>query len=542
MPRRPAFAVELNASAAMIATPKTIRIPKRTTVAAMPPSIAEVLSLSPSRALLHHPNGCFGRVPIPRSSEVSVSSGVDLLLAMSTAASTHPNSLVLDPEEQRDIEESRVRRLQRLARRELWSLLAFTAVFLAAAAALALYLPSDRAPALPTVLLLIGAYAVAFEFQFEVASGTAVSTELILVPMLFLLPSGSVPLAVGAGILLGSSVECLRGRLHLERLVLRVLNASYAIGPALVLGLAGESAPNLQRWPLYIAALAAQFALDYAVTAARQWITLGVPPRIHLRAMTSVYVIDAGLAPVGLAVAFASVGSPAGVLLAMPLIALLGVFARERRVRIDHELELRDAYRGTAFLLGDVVEADDSYTGIHSRDVVELTLRVGDTLGLTARERRDAEIAALLHDVGKVRVPKSIINKPGPLTSEERAVMERHTIEGERLLLRVGGLLGEIGRVVRSCHERFDGQGYPDGLAGEEIPLLARIVSCCDAFNAMTSDRSYRRAMPVEAALAELREASGTQFDPGVVSALIESLDGYAGSVAAPPRIELSTT
>jgi HD-GYP domain-containing protein (c-di-GMP phosphodiesterase class II) len=278
------------------------------------------------------------------------------------------------------------------------------------------------------------------------------------------------------------------------------------------------------------------------VTAARQWITLGVPPRLHLRAMTSVYVIDAGLAPVGLAVAFASTSSPAGVLLAMPLIALLGVFARERRVRIDHELELRDAYRGTAFLLGDVVEADDSYTGIHSRDVVQLTLRVGDVLGLSARERRDAEIAALLHDVGKVRVPKSIINKPGPLTAEEREVMERHTIEGERLLLRVGGLLGEIGRVVRSCHERFDGEGYPDGIAGEEIPLLARIVSCCDAFDAMTSDRSYRKAMPVADAVAELRRASGTQFDPVVVEALVESLPGYAGSTVAPPKIELSTT
>ena len=134
------------------------------------------------------------------------------------------------------------------------------------------------------------------------------------------------------------------------------------------------------------------------------------------------------------------------------------------------------------------------------------------------------EFAALLHDVGKVRVPNEIINKPGPLTDEERKVMERHTVEGEQLLLRVGGLLGEIGRVVRSCHERWDGNGYPDGLAGERIPLLARIVSCCDAYNAMTSDRSYRKALPAEQAQAELRSCSGTQFDPRVVDALLASL------------------
>jgi len=443
---------------------------------------------------------------------------------MSTAVSATPRAGVLDPDEQRVIEEARARRLQRLAKRELWSLAAFTTAFVAGAAAMALYVPSDRSPGAAATLVLILAYAAAFRLEFEIASGTAVPTELILVPMLFLLPTGLVPLAVAAGILLASSLECLRGTLHLDRLVLRLLNASYAIGPALVLGLAGESAPSLGQWPLYLAALAAGFALDFAVTAARQWATLGVPPKLHLRAMTSVYVIDAGLAPVGLAVAFASQTSPYGVVLALPLIGLLSIFARERRVRIDHELELRDAYRGTAFLLGDVVEADDAYTGVHSRDVVELALRVADELNLGARERRDLEFAALLHDVGKVRVPNEIINKPGPLTDEERKLMERHTVEGEQLLLRVGGLLGEIGRVVRSCHERWDGEGYPDGLAGEQIPLLARIVACCDAYNAMTSDRSYRKALPAGQAQAELRACSGTQFDPRVVDALAASL------------------
>src|SRR5207247_7681628 len=125
-------------------------------------------------------------------------------------------------------------------------------------------------------------------------------------------------------------------------------------------------------------------------------------------------------------------------------------------------------------------------------------------IGLDARDRRDAEFVALLHDVGKVRIPKEIINKPAALTAEERAIINMHTIEGEKMLEKVGGLLGDVGRVVRSCHERWDGGGYPDGLAGEDIPLTARIVSACDAFNAMTTDRSYRAALPVGEALDEL--------------------------------------
>jgi HD-GYP domain-containing protein (c-di-GMP phosphodiesterase class II) len=204
----------------------------------------------------------------------------------------------------------------------------------------------------------------------------------------------------------------------------------------------------------------------------------------------------------------------------LPLAALLAVFARERQVRIDHALELGHAYRGTAFLLGDVVEADDAYTGSHSRDVVTLVLGVCDELGLNARDRRDAEFTALLHDVGKIRIPGEIINKPGKLTAEERAVIETHTILGEELLAKVGGLLGSVGAIVRSCHEDWDGTGYPDGLRGEEIPLVARIVRTCDAFSAMTTDRPYRAARPTHEAVEELRRCSGTDFDPQTVEAL----------------------
>jgi HD-GYP domain-containing protein (c-di-GMP phosphodiesterase class II) len=180
-----------------------------------------------------------------------------------------------------------------------------------------------------------------------------------------------------------------------------------------------------------------------------------------------------------------------------------------------------------------VVEADDEYTGLHSQDVVSLVLGVAERLGLDPQARREAEFTALLHDVGKVKIPKEIINKPGPLTSEERAIINTHTIEGELMLEKIGGLLGDVGRLVRSCHEHWDGGGYPDGLAGEQIPLVARIVCACDAFSAMTTNRSYRQAMSHHDAVEELRRCAGAQFDPRVVEALAAIAD------QAGPRSEL---
>ena len=121
-----------------------------------------------------------------------------------------------------------------------------------------------------------------------------------------------------------------------------------------------------------------------------------------------------------------------------------------------------------------------------------------------------------------MRVPKEIINKPGPLTDVEWLVIKQHTVWGEEMLKAVGGILGKVGSIVRSCHERYDGAGYPDGLEGESIPLIARIILACDAFSAMTTDRSYRKGRPAADAVAELRRHSGTQFDPAVVDVLVE--------------------
>ena len=157
--------------------------------------------------------------------------------------------------------------------------------------------------------------------------------------------------------------------------------------------------------------------------------------------------------------------------------------------------------------------------------MVALALAVGEQLGIEPGRQRNLEFGALLHDVGKVAIPKEIINKPGKLDPDEWTIIKTHTLEGQRMLDRVGGFMREVGLIVRSHHERWDGAGYPDMLVGEEIPLESRIISACDTWNAMRTDRSYRRALSFEAALAELISCSGTQFDPQVVETLVRIIE-----------------
>ena len=427
----------------------------------------------------------------------------------------------LDPVAEQLLEQSRQRESVPLAGREglvRW----LTAVsFLAVAVPLALLAPVGRSLDLSALVLLLGVFVAASTVEFEIGSGFAVPTELAFVPMLFLLPPRIVPLVVATAYVLAQVPSYVRREVPLRRVAVPVGNAWYAIGPALALVVLGAPAPAAGSWWVLLVALAAQFAFDLGTSVVRERLALGIAPGDLLRPLGWVFVVDACLAPVGLAVAVAAAATgDAAVLLPLPLLVLLSVFSREREQRLGHELELSTAYRGTAFLLGDVVEADDAYTGSHSRQVVDLVLGVCDLLGLDARSRRKAEFAALLHDVGKIRIPTEIINKAGPLSPEERELMNTHTIEGESLLTPIGGLLAEVGTIVRSCHEHYDGTGYPDRLAGDSIPLAARIVSACDAFNAMTTDRSYRKGRSNAAALAELQAHRGTQFDPEVVDAL----------------------
>jgi putative nucleotidyltransferase with HDIG domain len=185
--------------------------------------------------------------------------------------------------------------------------------------------------------------------------------------------------------------------------------------------------------------------------------------------------------------------------------------------------ELEDAFLTTIGVISDAVELQDAYTASHANEVADLAVRVGERMGIGGGELERLRYGALLHDVGKISIPGEIIRKPGPLTDAERALMMEHTAIGARMLERIP-VLAPVAPLVRSAHERHDGGGYPDGLAGEEIPRGAMVIATCDAFHAMTSDRSYRRAMSVEDAETELRACSGTQFEPGTVAALLEEL------------------
>jgi diguanylate cyclase (GGDEF)-like protein len=165
----------------------------------------------------------------------------------------------------------------------------------------------------------------------------------------------------------------------------------------------------------------------------------------------------------------------------------------------------------------------DRYTGEHSAFVVDMARTVAAGMGLDEVEVERIGHAALLHDIGKVGMPDRVLHKPGPLAGEEWDVMREHPVIGERILRSIPGM-GCVAHIVRHEHERFDGAGYPDGLAGEEIPLGSRIILACDAYHAMTSDRPYRAGLGHEHAVAELVRCSGSQFDPRIVAALVSHL------------------
>jgi putative nucleotidyltransferase with HDIG domain len=188
-----------------------------------------------------------------------------------------------------------------------------------------------------------------------------------------------------------------------------------------------------------------------------------------------------------------------------------------------HAASAEQLYRETLASLSNALEAKDRYTSEHTEEVVRLAVSVAAELGLEGELVRNVELGAVLHDIGKVRVPESILNKPGPLDDDEWAIMKTHPEVGERILRPIHSLRAIL-PIVRHHHERWDGGGYPDGLIERAIPTGARIVTVCDAYRAMTENRPYRKALSHDRAREELERGSGHQFDPDCVAALLRVL------------------
>jgi HD-GYP domain-containing protein (c-di-GMP phosphodiesterase class II) len=186
--------------------------------------------------------------------------------------------------------------------------------------------------------------------------------------------------------------------------------------------------------------------------------------------------------------------------------------------------EQERTFTTTLTALMSTVEAKDDYTASHEQEVAGLAERVAARMGLSPSHARDVRYAALLHDVGKVAVPSEILLKPGPLTEAEWVEMRRHVAVGGDLVARIEAF-AHLAPAVRASHERWDGDGYPDGLAGEDIPLAARIIAACDTYDAIVTDRPYRAARTPEQARQELGRVADIQLDARVVRALLEELD-----------------
>ncbi|MFQ6001886.1 MAG: HD-GYP domain-containing protein, partial [Anaerolineae bacterium] len=189
------------------------------------------------------------------------------------------------------------------------------------------------------------------------------------------------------------------------------------------------------------------------------------------------------------------------------------------------EEALKNAAVETVEALSRVVEVNDPYTAGHSSTVTEIAIKIAQEMGLRNEERDTLRIAAPLHDVGKVGISSAVLNKPARLTQAEWVMIQAHPVASAQMAERVTAFKEAV-PIIRHHHERWDGTGYPDGLKGEEIPLLARILAVADGFEAMTSERPYRWARTEEEALAELKKGAGSQWDPKVVEVFVKMYEG----------------
>jgi diguanylate cyclase (GGDEF)-like protein len=589
---------------------------------------------------------------------------------------------------ERLLEESWSTRQRQPAHREVVVELVAMVLFLAVSVPLAL--PAFTAHPLDWALVaeLVALYAlVAGTIGFPIGAGYLVPTYLVLVPMLLLLPPAIVPLLAAVGGVLASLGRLAAGRARPGNVLFSIPNAWYAVGPAVVLMVAGTHHGAVATAAVYLAAFVAGSAVDLLTSTLRESAALLIAPQIQLRVTAQVWLLDACVAPLGLLLAVAARHHELALFSVLPLGTLLLLLQRDRDQRIVRaherlELALTDsltrlgnrrklaadliermqtvspakplvlmvfdldgfkayndtfghlagdallarmgsklveasapdgvAYRlggdefcvllpaqahevpaamamiaaalredgerfsiaasGGAVLLPEeansaeyalqladermylrkgegrrpvareqtrdvlvrIMQAKQPGLTDHTSHVAQLAVAVARRLELEGEQIDEVARAADLHDIGKVGIPDAILQKSSGLEAGEWDLVRQHTLLGERILS-AASALRPVARVVRSSHERWDGRGYPDGLAGEQIPLAARIVAVCDAYDAMVSNRVYRTALSPAAARQELIDEAGHQFDPRVVEVVLEALRELGEDVFARP-------
>src|SRR6266536_1985538 len=292
-----------------------------------------------------------------------------------------------DPYVEQLLDDASERPTAPLRGRELSLSLVLSGVLLAAVGVLYVLAPSARELSALGAIGLIALYAIAQQIQFDVGPSYTIPTQLVLMPTLLLAPPAAVPLLIAAGLLVGRLPGYLRREVHPSRLALVLPDAWHAVAPAAVIALLAPGQPGFEVWPVLALALVAQAAGDAGLTMLRERIARGVPPAAIASFFVWIFAVDAALAPIGVLAGVAGERRPLAVAAVLPLMGVLVLFARERRARIERTLALSHAYRGTALLMSDMLEADDAYTGgEHSHGVVALALAVGDALGLDGRD------------------------------------------------------------------------------------------------------------------------------------------------------------
>ena len=338
--------------------------------------------------------------------------------------------------DERLVEQARRRRVTRPSARDLWTSGALGVAFLAAALGIVAALPWEREPSLLLLGLLVGAYAVLSRVELEVGPGSAVPTQLVFVPMLFMVPLPLVPLCVAGGYVLGALPDYLRLRVHPARSLVLLAGSWFAIGPTLVLALYAPGAPTLENAPVYAAALASQFGLDFVSAAARERIVFGHPLRLLLPSFAWVYGIDSLLAPVGIA---AAASGPGAFLTVFPLAGLLALLARDRRVRIDRAVAFDHAYR-------------DAHDEAHRDDLTGLANRrrlLADLDRTLSQADSGDDRLLVLYDLNGFKYYNDTFGHPA----------------GDALLQQLGQKLADV----------VDGRGSAYRLGGDEFCVLADV-------------------------------------------------------------------